>query len=57
MDQQDVSAGREWSVHSQLARWGRLATVNCQDLLHIPPEAYLPYESPSHAPASGCLCC
>lgn len=33
MDQQDVPAGREWSAHSQLARLGAMATVNCQDLL------------------------
>lgn len=35
MDQQDVAGGREWSAHSQMARWGRLATVNCQYLFEF----------------------
>lgn len=35
MDQQDVPAGREWSAHSQLARSGAVATVNCSYLFTV----------------------
>lgn len=57
MDQQDVPAGGEWPAHSQLARLGAVAAATCPHLLTVLLEPTHPTLKPSHAPASGCLCC